>query len=239
MRLVVFTDVHANLPALNAALSSIHQHGYDMLVNTGDAIGIGPFPAECMDCLLSLPNIHLLMGNHDSWFAQGLPEPQPAWMSNGEVLHQQWTHAQLEPGLKHIVAQWRYVLTETVEQVTLSFMHYPLTTHQGFMPIMAHPTAAELDHAFAPYSGALVFYGHHHPQSDIQGRARYINPGSLGCATTAVARYCMVDIKGDQYTVEHKSIPYDDTVLYAEFERREVPERKFIYQAFFGGRFTD
>jgi len=25
------------------------------------------------------------MGNHDAWFAGGLPQPQPAWMSNGEV----------------------------------------------------------------------------------------------------------------------------------------------------------
>jgi putative phosphoesterase len=239
MRLVVFTDVHANMPALDAALSSIHQHGYDVLVHTGDAIGIGPFPAECIDRLLSLPNAHLLMGNHDSWFTQGLPEPRPSWMSDAEVLHQQWTHAQLKPGLKHIVVQWPYVLNITVEQGILSFMHYPLTAGQEFMPIMAHPTEMELDRAFSPYSGDLIFYGHHHPQSDIQGHARYINPGSLGCATTPVARYCVIDIEYGRWIVEHKSISYDDTILFEEFEKRGVPERKFIYKAFFGGRFTD
>ena len=237
MRLVVFTDVHANLPALEAALSSIRQDGYDILVHTGDAIGIGPFPAECVDRLLSLRNAHLLMGNHDAWFAQGLPEHLPAWMSDGEVLHHKWTHAQLNPELKHVIAQWRYALSETVEQVTLFFMHYPLAEKQEFRSVIKEPTAADLDQAFAPYPGEIIFYGHHHPYSDIQGRARYINPGSLGCAKISVARYCIVDVKNDQFTVEHKSIPYDDTMLFKEFERREIPDRSFIYKAFFGGRF--
>jgi len=237
MRLVVFTDVHANLPALDAALSSIRQHGYDVLVHTGDAIAIGPFPTECMDRLLSLPNAHLLMGNHDFWFAHGLPEPQSPWMSDGEVLHQHWTHARLDPKLKPVVAQWKYVLTETFDGVTISFMHYPLTSKQELMPVVQQPIAEELDHMFAEYPGELMFFGHHHPASDVQGRARYINPGSLGCAKTAVARYCVIDIEKSHYTVEHKSIPYDDAVLFEAFEKREVPERNFICKAFFGGRF--
>jgi hypothetical protein len=29
----------------------------------------------------------------------------------------------------------------------------------------------------------------------------------------------------------------DDAELYREFEKRQVPERNFIYQTFFGGRF--
>ena len=125
MRVVVLTDVHANLPALNAALSAICHQGFDLLVHTGDAISIGPFPAECLDILLALPRTRLLMGNHDAWFVHGLPTPQPTWMSDGEVLHQQWTHAQLNPALRTVVAQWPYVLTETCEQVGLAFLHYP------------------------------------------------------------------------------------------------------------------
>lgn len=237
IRLVVFTDVHANLPALEAALSSIHQHGYDILVHTGDAIAIGPFPAECMELLLSLPNAHLLMSNHDIWFASGLPEPRSPWMSDGEVLHQNWTHARLNPTLKPVVAQWKYVLTETFDGVKISFMHYPLTSEYEFIPAIQQPTVEELESAFAEYPGELIFFGHHHPNSDTPGRARYINPGSLGCAKTAIARYCVVDIKKDHYIIEHKSIPYDDTALFEAFEKREVPERSFIYKAFFGGRF--
>ena len=159
MRLVVFTDVHANLPALDAALSSIRQHGYDVLVHTGDAIAIGPFPAECMDRLLSLPNAYLLMGNHDAWFANGLPEPQPSWMSDGEVLHQQWTHALLNPILKSVVAQWEFVFTETFDGVTISFMHYPLTSQHEFMPVIQQPTVEELDNSTNfPFSKPFLYH---------------------------------------------------------------------------------
>ena len=85
MRIVVLTDVHGNLPALNVALHSIEREGYDLLVHLGDAIAIGPFPAECLERLLALPRARLLMGNHDVWFASGLPEPRPSWMSARSV----------------------------------------------------------------------------------------------------------------------------------------------------------
>ena len=41
-RIAVFTDVHANLPALDAALAEIDRLGVDATYHTGDAIGIGP-----------------------------------------------------------------------------------------------------------------------------------------------------------------------------------------------------
>ena len=35
MKIVVITDVHANLPALEAVLTAAKQHGYDVLIHTG------------------------------------------------------------------------------------------------------------------------------------------------------------------------------------------------------------
>jgi putative phosphoesterase len=238
MRIVILSDVHANLPALNAALTAIDRQGYDLLVHTGDAIAIGPFPAECLDRLLTLPRTRLLMGNHDAYFAFGLPTPQPTWMDDGELHHQQWTHAQIDPSLRDVVARWPDVLTETHAQVTLSFLHYPLRAPHDFLPILPHPRVDELDNIFAPYPGDVIFYGHHHPFSDQQGRARYVNPGALGCAPTAVARFSVVDISAQQWSVTHHSVPYDDTPLYQAFETRGVPERSVLYQFFFGGRFS-
>lgn len=236
MRLIILTDTHANLPALDAALDAIQKEGYDLLIHTGDAISIGPFPAECLDRLLNLPDAHLLMGNHDVWFAHGLPTPQPEWMSDGEVEHQQWTHAQIDPALRAAVAGWPYVRTETIHHTTLTLLHYPRTGSDEFIPIHRNPTAVDLDEAFAPYPGDLIFYGHHHPFSDLQGRARYINPGSLGCAPTAVARYSVVEIAPEGASVRHRAVPYADAALSHAFAQRAVPEREFINRAFFGGR---
>jgi predicted phosphodiesterase len=83
VRIAVFGDAHSNLPALQAALVAIAREGCDALYHLGDAIAIGPYPAECLDLLLSTPKVRLIMGNHDAWFAHGLPRPQPSWMSDG------------------------------------------------------------------------------------------------------------------------------------------------------------
>ena len=56
MKLAIFTDLHANFPALEAALLAIDKLGYDLIVHTGDAIAIGPHPAECLERLLGLEN---------------------------------------------------------------------------------------------------------------------------------------------------------------------------------------
>jgi predicted MPP superfamily phosphohydrolase len=55
MKIIVMTDAHANLPALQAALAAIQAEGYDLIVHTGDAIAIRPRPAETLDLLLATP----------------------------------------------------------------------------------------------------------------------------------------------------------------------------------------
>ena len=234
MRVAVLTDVHANLPALEAALSAIQEERCDAIYHTGDAIGIGPFPAECLDRLLATPRMHLIMGNHDAWFAFGLPQPQPAWMSDGEVAHQQWVHAQLDPALRAVVARWPYVVQEEWEGVRVTLLHYALdATRHDFISIVREPTPADLDGIFAPYQAEVVFYGHHHPASDLHGRRRYVNPGSLGCSRKSIAHFAILDCRDGSYTLEHHVVPYDDTSLFVEMERRQVPERDFICRVFF------
>lgn len=237
-RIVVITDVHANLPALKAALYSIRGEGYDAIYHTGDVIGIGPYPGECLDLLLSTPRVHLVMGNHDAWFVNGLPEPQPSWMSNGEVQHQCWTHEHIDPELRRTIAQWPYVIECEFEGIQTTFVHYGLAqSGTDCARIVEPPNSRDLDILFEQHHSELIFYGHHHPFSDIQGRARYVNPGSLGCNAEAVARYTVVEFQNGSFSTEHRKAFYDDTELFETFEHYKVPDREFIYRAFFGGRY--
>jgi predicted phosphodiesterase len=238
MRIAVFTDVHANLPALRAALKAIRAQGCDALFSTGDAIAIGPYPAECLDLLLSTPGLACVRGNHETWLVDGLPQPRPEWMSEGEVEHQHWTYGRIDAPARTAVARWPYLIRREVEGIRVAFMHYGLdSSGRDFVPIARHPRADELDRVFADSQADLIFYGHDHWLSDKQGRARYVNPGSLGCHTAATARYCVVEFGQQGFTVERCQALYDDRDLARAFEGRAVPEREFIYKAFFGGRF--
>ena len=136
IRIAVITDVHANLPALAAVLESIRAEGCDAVFHTGDAIAIGPYPSECLDVLLNTPSIQFVMGNHDAYFADGLPEPRPAWMSEGEVEHQRWTHARLGSQMRSIIARWPYSLELEFEGVRTTFVHYGLApSGRNFTPV--------------------------------------------------------------------------------------------------------
>jgi putative phosphoesterase len=238
MKIAVITDLHANLPALRTALKAIHKEGCDVVFHTGDAIAIGPYPAECIDLLLDTPNIQFVSGNHEAYFVDGLPDPLPNWMSDGEVQHQHWTRKRLGSQLRSALAQWPYTVECEFEGIKTVFVHYGLrSSGQDFVPIIRHPTVADLDEMFERHSARLVFYGHTHSSSDIQGKARYVNPGSLGCCNEAVARYCVAEFERGRLTIKHRRVPYDDSELFRVFEQRKVPARQFLYQAFFGGRF--
>ncbi|MCP4541786.1 MAG: metallophosphoesterase family protein [Chloroflexi bacterium] len=237
MKIAVMTDVHANLPALQVALGAIQKEGCDEVYHTGDAIGIGPYPAETVNLLLNTPDIRLLMGNHDFWFVHGLPAPQPSWMSDGEAGHQHWVHSCLDPSLRSTIAQWPYVIQEEFEGVRLTFLHYvPADTASGFAPTLHDLTPDGLDALFAQYEADIAFYGHNHFASDVVGRARYVNLGSLGCYKEPVARFVVLECAKGAYTLEKRAVPYEDKDLFAAFEQRQVPERDFICRTFFGGR---
>lgn len=238
IKLAVITDAHANLPALQAAVSAIQDQAVDLIVHTGDAVAIGPHSQECLELLFDAPNLRCIMGNHDAWFAHGLPAQQPPWMSDGEVAHHRWLRESVDVAYQARVAQWPYWLQLELEELSLTFTHYGLTrSGRDFVPIVPHPTAAQLDEMFEQHHTQLLFYGHHHPFADLVGKARYINPGSLGCFTQPLARYTIVTIQGAAYTVVHQMAAYDDLPLFRAFEERKSPERELIYRIFLGGRF--
>jgi diadenosine tetraphosphatase ApaH/serine/threonine PP2A family protein phosphatase len=64
MKVLVLSDVHANLPALEAVLAAAG--AVDAVWCMGDVIGYGPDPNQCIERLASLPNLVCMLGNHDA-----------------------------------------------------------------------------------------------------------------------------------------------------------------------------
>ena len=46
LRIAVLSDVHGNLPALEATLDRIQEEEVDTIFHLGDMVAIGPFPAD-------------------------------------------------------------------------------------------------------------------------------------------------------------------------------------------------
>jgi diadenosine tetraphosphatase ApaH/serine/threonine PP2A family protein phosphatase len=73
MRYAIFTDIHANLEALEAVLTKIDELAtekpIDQIWFLGDLVGYGPNPNECIDILRARTDV-IIAGNHD-WAAVG------------------------------------------------------------------------------------------------------------------------------------------------------------------------
>ncbi len=68
MRVLLISDIHSNLVALEAVLR--HARAYDQVWCLGDVVGYGPAPNECIERIALLPLL-CLGGNHD-WAVAGL-----------------------------------------------------------------------------------------------------------------------------------------------------------------------
>lgn len=64
MRVAAITDIHANLPALEAVLGSIDAIGVDEIWCLGDVVGYGAEPDDCADLVRDRCAL-CLVGNHD------------------------------------------------------------------------------------------------------------------------------------------------------------------------------
>ena len=64
MRILVISDIHSNLTALEAVLTSADQ--VDGVWCLGDLVGYGPDPDACIKRVRELPNLLCIMGNHDA-----------------------------------------------------------------------------------------------------------------------------------------------------------------------------
>ena len=64
MRILVISDIHSNLTALNAVLADAGPT--DAVWCLGDTVGYGPDPNECVERLRGLSNLTCLIGNHDA-----------------------------------------------------------------------------------------------------------------------------------------------------------------------------
>jgi predicted phosphodiesterase len=63
MRVLILSDIHANLAALETVLNAAEGH-YDTIWCLGDIVGYGPRPNECVELIRAQATL-CVMGNHD------------------------------------------------------------------------------------------------------------------------------------------------------------------------------
>ena len=108
MRVLLLSDIHSNLEALEACLAAAPPH--DLVVNLGDVVGYGASPNEVIERSRGLGNI-FVRGNHDK-AASGAMELRDFNPIAG--LAALWTRDQLTPD--HL--KWLRALPQGPVQIT-------------------------------------------------------------------------------------------------------------------------
>ena len=94
MRYLILSDLHANLPALEAVLDDAAGVGYDAVLVLGDLVGYGADPAPVLARTLELDPVGIVRGNHDKVCA-GL-EPSSTFNDVARISIE-WTASTLSP----------------------------------------------------------------------------------------------------------------------------------------------
>jgi predicted phosphodiesterase len=234
MKIGIFQDVHANLPALKKAVEVFRENGCDTIFHVGDLIGIGPYPGESLEFALSVHEMEFIMGNHDYLYPFGIPNPRPGLMSEEEEQHQIWTHQEIGGRYKNDVATWPFVKEMHLSNNRqITFQHYGLDQQTNwFKNYIPNPGPTDLDELFGDTSSEILFYGHNHVPGDIVGRCRYVNLGSAGCFDKSVVRLGILEVTEHKMELVKHAVGYDDNGLMAAFEKRNVPGRAYIMEHF-------
>jgi putative phosphoesterase len=83
MKIALFSDIHANLPALEACLASIDARKVDAIYCLGDLVGYNVWPNEVTDMIRSR-GIPVIAGNYDEGIGAMSDECGCAYKTDGE-----------------------------------------------------------------------------------------------------------------------------------------------------------
>jgi len=224
--LAAFSDVHANLHALEALLADLHSRRPDHIVCLGDLVGYGAFPNEVIDRLRS-EAIPTLLGNYDDGVGFDRDECGCAYTDPGDIergdrsLH--WTRKLVTDAnkawLRALPAQLRL---EVDGRRVLCVHGSPRRLNEYLFEDRPERSLLRL---FEGLEADLLLCGHTHlPYHRRLGDLHLINTGTAGRPRDGDPRVCYALITiGDDIEVEFPRVSYDFEAAARAIEATDLP----------------
>jgi len=214
MRICVLSDIHGNLPALDAVLEALKP--YDAVWQLGDVVGYGPQPDEVVARLAEV-NAVGVRGNHD---AAALGELATHTFNDDARIAVEWTAERIRPATRNWLAAlpsrsvdtpftlvhgsprdptWEYVFTPSIARANLgSFGTRHCMVGHTHVPLVFRERAARVD-GIQPQDGSTY---------DLDAERLIINPGSVGQPRDGDPRASAMMLDTDQQRLEWRRVEY-------------------------------
>jgi len=229
MRLAILSDIHGNLPALQAVITDLEHRQVNQVVNLGDHASGPLWPRETVEFLMRQPWTQIA-GNHE----RQLTRNDPA--SHGASDHYAFTQLTAEQlhWLRELPASAR------IGEAILLFHGTPADDRVYLLESIAHgqvqlATQGEISLRLGNDRAKIMLCGHSHLPRLVHtlNGDLIVNPGSVGVQGytddgpqphlvqlgSPEARYAILEQRGASWQVEFHVIPYDHRAAAEQAQR--------------------
>jgi predicted phosphodiesterase len=241
MRIAIISDIHGNLPALEAVVNHIHRRGVDLVVNLGDSASGPLLPRETVRFLMAQEWVHLA-GNHERQVLE-LDSHAPDNMQR----RPSDAYARAQLGVRELA--WmaslkscqrlndRVLLCHGTPRSDLEYFAESVEPGQDDVRLA---TPEELAQRLGDAKAELVACGHTHVPRSVRAPngTLIVNPGSVGLQAydddhptyhriqngSPDARYSIVERLDDVWVSAVIAVPYDYRPMAELAERNGRPD---------------
>ena len=223
----IITDIHANLPALRAALARIDELGIEEIYCGGDLVGYGPHPNEVC-ALIAEREIPTIYGNYDYAIARDLHDCGCAYITphDREIGQEsvEWTLEHTDQRSKAWMRDLPFDLHFNVGETNVHLVHgSPRKVNEYLFEdkpasLYERLAAAEDDHVLA--------FGHtHKPWIREHGGVLFVNCGSVGKPKDGDARGAFAVLSPTDAGVDARieRVSYDAESVAAQVRESGLP----------------
>jgi len=232
-RIAIISDIHGNLPALQAVMADLRTRGAARVVNLGDHASGPLWPAATLDLLIEQDWLSIA-GNHDRQLVSQPPEEHGA--------SDRYAYAELNE--RHLAWLAALPAQARLSHDILLCHGTPASDSRYLLETVAHGrthagTPAEIRARLGVDPAPIVLCGHtHRPRSYQLDGTLIINPGSVGLPAyeddapephviennAPHARYALLDATERGWQVAFIALEYDHRAAAAQAERNGRPD---------------
>jgi putative phosphoesterase len=214
MYVAFISDVHANLPALEAVLEDMASRRVGCTFCAGDILGYNTFPNETVD-LLRRKEVACIAGNHDRAVLMGVRN-----MNSIAAAAINWTREVLSPVSMAFLRDLPNSIHRPLEGVMMAIHHGSPRFISEYV-FEEHVSEELLDLAGA----RLLVLGHTHIPYVVQfPTGTVINPGSVGQPRDGDPRASYALLDTSEWTFRILRVPYDVERVMAGIRENGLPE---------------
>jgi predicted phosphodiesterase len=237
MRYALISDIHANLPALDAVLNDIAARAdVDATYHLGDLVGYAPWPNETVSLLKGF-RVEGIAGNYDSTVATDYKhcgckyeDPRQEELAH---LSYEWTRQHISPESKRFLGSLPFRLDIRPRgghvpgpkivlvhgTPTLNTLYWTEDRPDAFCLKIAEQAGAQ--------KGDVICFGHTHKpwHREVEG-IHFVNTGSVGRPKDGDWRagYVILDMSGEAPAVEFIRVEYDLERAMEGIRQSELPD---------------